>query len=71
MNRAYIESSMIISIGYDHENSVLEIEFKTNGSIWQYFDFPEALWYEFEATDSQGSFWHREIKGQYRESQIS
>ncbi len=69
MNRIIIESSMIRSIGHDADNSTLEIEFNS-GAIWQYFDFPESIWYEFEGADSQGKFFHREIKNQYSESQV-
>lgn len=69
MNRTIIESSMIRSIGYDADNSTLEIEFNS-GAIWQYFDFPESIWYEFEGSDSQGKFFRREIKNQYSESQV-
>ncbi len=69
MDRKNIESSMIHSIGYDSANSTLEIEFNS-GAIWQYFDFPESSWYEFDAADSQGKFFHREIKNQYPESRV-
>jgi len=70
MDRKSIGSSMIRSIGYDADNSTLEIEFNS-GSVWQYFDFPESLWYEFESSESQGTFFHREIKNQYSESQVN
>jgi len=69
MDRKNIESSMIRSIGYDSSNSTLEIEFNS-GAVWQYFDFPESLWYEFKGAESQGKFFHREIKNQYSESQV-
>lgn len=69
MDRKNIESSMIQSIGYDVNNSTLEIEFNS-GAVWQYFDFPESSWYEFEAADSQGKFFHREIKNQLPESRV-
>jgi len=69
MEREYIESSMIISVGYDSERSILEIEFKSNGAIWQYFDFPEYLYYEF-MEGSKGKNWHRMVKNQYSESQV-
>lgn len=69
MDRKNIESSMIQSIGYDVNNSTLEIEFNS-GAVWQYFDFPESSWYEFEAADSQGKFFHREIKNQFPESRV-
>lgn len=69
MDRKNIESSMIRSIGYDASNSTLEIEFNS-GAVWQYFDFPESSWYEFESTESQGKFFHREIQNQYSESRV-
>lgn len=68
MERNYIESSMITSIGF--EESTLEIEFKKNGQVWQYYDVPEYLYHEMMASSSQGIFWHAQIKGQYSESRI-
>jgi hypothetical protein len=64
MNRQYVDSQMIMSIGYDATTCVLEIEFK-GGVVWDYPDFPEYLWYEFEAADSKGKFFHQNIKKQY------
>ncbi len=69
MERQNVTSSMIRSIGYDFDNQILEIEFNS-GAIWQYYDFPEYLWYEYESSDSKGKFFHREIKGQYSESRV-
>lgn len=69
MEREYIESSMIRSIGYDPNTSTLEVEFNS-GAIWQYFDFPESIWYDFKNSESQGKYFHKEIKNQYRESQV-
>lgn len=69
MERQFIESSMIKSIGYDPNSSTLEIEFNS-GAVWQYFEFPESLWYDFESTESKGKFFHREIKNQYSESRV-
>ena len=69
MERQFVESSMINSIGYDPNISVLEIEFRS-GEVWQYFDFHESLWYDCEHTESKGKFFHKEIKNQYRESRV-
>ena len=69
MEKQFIESSMIKSICYDVSSSTLEIEF-SSGQVWQYFDFPESLWYEFENSESKGKFFHREIKNQYGESRV-
>ena len=69
MERQFIKSSMIKSIGYDQNSSTLELEFNS-GAVWQYFDFPESLWYDFESTESKGKFFHREIINQYSESRV-
>lgn len=64
MERQYVDSSMIQSIGYDSASCILEVEFK-NGTIWNYPDFPEYLWYEFEAASSKGKFFSQNIRAQY------
>ncbi len=69
MDRKYIESSMIRSIGFDSESSTLEIEFNS-GAIWQYSDFPESEWYLFESAESQGKFFNSNIKDQYSEYRV-
>jgi len=69
MDRIEVESKMIRSIGCDIDNAILEIEFN-NGAIWQYYDFPESIWYEFSSSDSKGKFFLQEIKNQYSESQV-
>lgn len=70
MEREYIESSMIASIGYDSTQGILEIEFKSNGQVWQYYDVPEYVWYDMESNDSKGKFFHKNIKNQYSESRV-
>lgn len=69
MQRRYVESTMIQSIGYDSASSTLEIEFK-RGAVWQYYDFPESTWYEFDCAESHGKFFLSQIKGQFREVKI-
>ncbi len=69
MNRMNVESSNLRSIGYDIDSSTLEVEFKS-GAVWQYFDVPESLWYEFEGAESKGIFFNREILRQYPESRV-
>jgi hypothetical protein len=70
MEREYVESSMIISFGYDIINAILEIEFKSTGALWQYYDVPESVFYEMRSASSIGKFFNSNIKGQYDESQI-
>lgn len=60
---------MIKSIGYDNSSSTLEIEF-SSGVIWNYFDVPESLWYEFQGNESKGKFFHANIKNKFAETQV-
>lgn len=69
MNRESVDSSMMNSVGYDPQSSILEIEFKSSGAVWQYYDFPESMYYEFRA-GSLGKFFHANIKGKFTESQV-
>lgn len=64
MNRQYVDSSMITSIGYDTLTCTLEVEFK-NGTVWQYHEFPEYMWYEFESAESKGKYFNANIRKQY------
>lgn len=70
MDRQYVESSMIASIGYDPNTATLEIEFKSNGAIWQYYEFPESAFYEFLSAGSVGKFFLNQIKGNYSENRV-
>ncbi len=69
MERQYVESSMLRSIGYDSLSSTLEIEF-LSGPVWQYFDFSEYEWYNFLAADSKGKYFRANILKKYPESQV-
>ena len=70
MDRQYVESSMINSIGFDPNTSTLEIEFKSNGAIWQYYDFSESTFYEFIGSASVGKFFLTNIRGHYTENRV-
>lgn len=65
MERKYVNSTAIESIGYDFTTGTLEIEFKSDHAIWQYPDFPEYMWYEFESADSVGKYFHANINKQF------
>jgi len=70
MDRDYVESTMIRSIGFAADTSTLEIEFNS-GAVWQYYDFPESLYYEFRNSESLGKFFHGQIKNNYREARVA
>ena len=70
MNRQYVSSSNIASIGYDSTSQILEVEF-LNGAVYQYYDVPEALYEGLMAADSHGKFLNEYIKmGGYRYDRV-
>jgi len=70
MERQAINSDMISSAGYDVSSGAIEIEFRKGGAIWQYFDVPETMWHEFLGAESQGKYWHANIKNKFREVRV-
>ena len=69
MERQNVDSTLATSVGYDTSTSTLEIEFKSTGAVWQYYDVPESIFNEM-MNGSIGRYFHANIKGQYTESQI-
>ena len=70
MDRTYVTSSNIASIGYDPEQMILEVEF-LNGSIYQYYDVPEALFEGIMSAESHGKYLNEHIKkGGYRYERV-
>ncbi len=61
MERKYVTSSNIASIGYDAEQMILEVEFNY-GSIYQYFDVPESVYEGLMAADSHGKYLDAYVK---------
>lgn len=56
MNREYVASSNIASVGYDPDSETLEIEFNS-GAVWQYFNVSENVYRELLA-GSVGKFFN-------------
>lgn len=70
MERQYVTSSNILSIGYDPANMILEVEF-TTGAIYQYYDVPQSIYDGLMAADSHGTYLSAYIKkGGYRYAQV-
>ena len=65
MQREYVRSSNIQSIGYDSVSRVLEVEF-TSGDIYQYFDIPESVYKNLMQASSHGRFFSTLIKDKFR-----
>jgi len=70
MQRIPVESSDIVSIGYDAKTRLLEIEFKED-RIYQYFDVEPDVYERFMRADSYGEFFFAHITKHYRYKKIN
>jgi hypothetical protein len=70
LDREYVSSSNIRSIGYDATSETLEIEFNSGG-IYQYFGVPEHVYDELMSAPSIGTYFHQNIKDCYRCTKVA
>lgn len=69
MEREMVDSSTVLSIGYEPTSSTLEIEFKSGG-VYQYYNVPEPIYQQLMTSDSKGKFMHAYIKPAYPCSRV-
>ena len=70
MDRDPVDSSMITSIGYDQSSGTVEVEFRSSGQVWQYYDVPESTYNDVRAAGSLGKAFNAMIKNQFREARV-
>lgn len=68
MEREMVDSSNVLSIGYEPSSCTLEVEFK-NG-VYQYYNVPEPIYQQLIESDSKGKFLHVYIKPVYPCSRV-
>ncbi|HKM34743.1 MAG TPA: KTSC domain-containing protein [Lachnospiraceae bacterium] len=56
----------ISSAGYDAQKQILEIKFSADGQVWQFYDVPEYVWYEWRRVKEMQVYYHTKIFGKYR-----
>lgn len=69
MQRIPVESSDIVSIGYDAKERLLEIEFKED-RIYQYIDVAPDIYERFMRSDSYGEYFYAHINKHYRYKRV-
>lgn len=62
MKRIPVNSSDLKSVGYDKNNQILEVEFLSNCSVYQYSRVPEKVYLELMNAESHGQYFSRCIK---------
>jgi hypothetical protein len=69
MNRIFVSSSNLRSVGYDKASMTLEIEFNSGG-VYQYYSVPETIYNGLMNAPSHGKYFHQHIKDVYRYNRI-
>lgn len=64
IQRTPVTSSNLISVGYDAENSILEVEFKTGG-IYQYNGVPKQTHMDMITAPSIGGFFAANVRDSF------
>ena len=69
MQRTYVSSSDLRSVGYDPGSQTLEVEF-VNGGIYQYYGVPATVYQGLMNAPSHGKYFHAHIKTVYRYAKV-
>ncbi len=69
MDRQPVTSSNVAEVGYDADTMTLEVAFR-NGTVYQYFDVPDAIYQELMSSSSLGKFLNEQIKNSYRYTKL-
>ena len=66
-----MDSSTIVSMGYDPTWRMMEIEFRETGDIYLYFDVPAEEYEAFRQAPSKGTYLNQQFKkGGYRYERV-
>ncbi|WP_433625853.1 KTSC domain-containing protein [Halomicrococcus sp. NG-SE-24] len=67
--RTPVASSNLASVGYEPEEEVLEIAFRSGG-VYRYFDVPDDVYRDLLSARSHGSYFHENVRDQYEYRRI-
>jgi hypothetical protein len=70
MERKPVDSSMLISVGYDPTEQLLELEF-AGGRVYQYLEVPATEHRGLMGAESKGSYFNENIRDCYRYLPVS
>ena len=69
MEMNHVESSNILTVGYDDDEAKLEIEFNS-GAAYEYYDVPRHVYDELMSAGSKGSYAAHNIYKNYHQQRI-
>lgn len=68
MEREPVNSSNLVSVGYDPASETLEVEFKSG--VYQYYNLPQFMYDQLMQAPSIGIFFNANIKNAYACSKV-
>ncbi|MDI9239743.1 KTSC domain-containing protein [Lysobacter sp. LF1] len=63
MDREPVQSQALVSVGYDPDRRMLEVEFE-GGAVYRYYDIPPELHAGLMAAPSRGEFFATHIRNE-------
>jgi len=69
LQRLPVDSSDIVSVGYDAKSGVLEVEFSGN-RVYRYRNVEPDIYHHFMRADSYGQYFFANINGRYRYERV-
>lgn len=70
MQRLPVESSDVVSVGYDEAARLLEVEFR-GGRLYRYRDVEPEIYQQFLRAESHGQYLFAHVNGRYRYEKVS
>lgn len=65
MNMVSVESSLLDKVGYDAATQTLVVQMVNSSELYTYQNVPQSIYDGLLAADSKGSYFAKNIKGQY------
>lgn len=64
MGRQPVNSSNLVSVGYEPDHETLEVEFKS-GAVYRYYNVPLFEYERLMSADSHGAYFNANIRNKY------
>lgn len=69
MQRQFVQSSDLHTVGYDVVTQILEVEFN-DSSVYQYYNVPEFIFNSLMHASSHGKYFASNVKNSYQYKKI-
>lgn len=64
LRRIPVRSTVIVSVGYDTDTAMLEVEFRS-GDVYRYFAVPPSVHRALVEADSPGAYFNKHVSDHY------